>query len=127
MRVGDAPGWQTLAIEPPAALATDYHASCEITVSGDVRCWGENNVGELGDGTLIPRDTGAVVAALIDPVAAKSPPVVATSPLARAPDWAARPSDCAYDLTLDFKHVDVPGPFPVVAAFVRNQIRPDWT
>ncbi len=119
--VRDAEGWQTLAIEPPSALATDYHAGCEITVSDDVRCWGENDVGQLGDGTLIARDTSAVVAALVDPIAPTSPPAIATSPLARAPTWAGRPADCAYDATLDFKHVDVPGPFPVVAAFARNQ------
>ncbi len=120
-RAHDEPGWDTLAIEPPTALATDYHGGCEITGAGDVRCWGENDLGQLGDGTLIARDTSAVVAALVDPIAPTAPPAIATAPLARAPAWAARPAACAYDATLDFKHIDVPGPFAVVAAFARNE------
>lgn len=35
--------------------------ACGTDVAGTVRCWGSNNVGQLGDATLVPRDTPIVV------------------------------------------------------------------
>jgi alpha-tubulin suppressor-like RCC1 family protein len=40
-----------------------YH-SCVVTSTGDALCWGENQVGQLGDGTTVDRATPATVSGL---------------------------------------------------------------
>jgi alpha-tubulin suppressor-like RCC1 family protein len=36
---------------PAVAIATGDDHSCVVLVEGNVRCWGQNNAGELGNGT----------------------------------------------------------------------------
>ena len=105
-----------LPSEPPRALATDYASDCEISTAGEVLCWGKNDLGQLGDGTLIERDTAKPVVGLVDPVP-QTVPATATSAKARAPHWDTRPADCPYDARLEFQHLDVHGEFVVAAAF----------
>ncbi len=38
-------------------LATGWQHTCALLSSGVVKCWGENQYGELGDGTMAPRST----------------------------------------------------------------------
>ena len=38
-----------------AAVATGYDHSCAVTISADAFCWGNNDFGQLGDGTFIQR------------------------------------------------------------------------
>ncbi|HIF99395.1 MAG TPA: hypothetical protein EYQ54_20630, partial [Myxococcales bacterium] len=38
-----------------AAVATGYDHSCAVTTSADAFCWGNNDFGQLGDGTFIQR------------------------------------------------------------------------
>lgn len=46
-----------------AIAAGDYH-SCAIAASGSVVCWGENSAGQLGNGTMINRNTPVAVIGL---------------------------------------------------------------
>ncbi|HEU4407122.1 MAG TPA: hypothetical protein VFS43_17770 [Polyangiaceae bacterium] len=39
------------------ALALGYQHSCALLGGGEIRCWGLNNAGQLGDGTTIARST----------------------------------------------------------------------
>ena len=43
------------------AIALGYHFSCAIS-NKQVWCWGDNQEGEIGDGTIVSADTGAVLA-----------------------------------------------------------------
>lgn len=43
-----------------AVTGGDYH-SCAVIGNGDARCWGYNGVGNLGDGTIVNRETPVAV------------------------------------------------------------------
>jgi alpha-tubulin suppressor-like RCC1 family protein len=47
-----------------AAISVGGYHSCAITSSGAAWCWGENQVGQLGDGTTVDRATPAPVSGL---------------------------------------------------------------
>ena len=52
------------------AIAVGGHHVCALTTAGAVKCWGENDWGELGDGTTTNRLTPIDVFGLGDGVAA---------------------------------------------------------
>jgi alpha-tubulin suppressor-like RCC1 family protein len=54
---------------PILALASGGSASCVLRDNGGVTCWGRNDDGELGDGTLTPRSAGVRVVGLDDALA----------------------------------------------------------
>jgi alpha-tubulin suppressor-like RCC1 family protein len=54
------------------ALAPGYTHTCAITRSGGAKCWGSNDVGELGDGTNDQHLTPVDVIELGDRVASLS-------------------------------------------------------
>jgi alpha-tubulin suppressor-like RCC1 family protein len=54
-----APGGAPLAGVKAVSLGTD--ASCAVLEGGEVRCWGFNDVGQLGDGTTDNRSTPVAV------------------------------------------------------------------
>ncbi len=47
-----------------AALAAGRSQACALTTAGAVYCWGENNTGQLGDGSTVNRATPTPVAGL---------------------------------------------------------------
>ena len=51
------------------AVATGSFHSCALTEAGSVLCWGDNSVGQIGDGTNTLRTTPTAVTGLGDPVA----------------------------------------------------------
>jgi alpha-tubulin suppressor-like RCC1 family protein len=46
------------------AVASGHHHSCAIDASGSVKCWGENQYGQLGDGTTNDHTTPVAVSVL---------------------------------------------------------------
>ena len=48
---------QNLSLAGSETLALSNDHTCAVVVSGGLRCWGNNNVGQLGDGTTNPSTT----------------------------------------------------------------------
>ncbi len=46
---------------PAVAVSTGRHHTCAIIGDGDLKCWGANEFGEIGDGTDTNRDTPTLV------------------------------------------------------------------
>ncbi len=51
----------------PVSIAGGYHHHCAVLTNGDVYCWGRNEKGELGDGTLASRSVPTKVKGLPGP------------------------------------------------------------
>ena len=54
---------------PIVALSAGGSASCLLRQDGGVSCWGRNDDGQLGDGTITPRSAGVRVSGLTDAIA----------------------------------------------------------
>ncbi|MGE0868196.1 MAG: RCC1 domain-containing protein [Kofleriaceae bacterium] len=79
----------------PVALSAGDRSACAVLENGEVACWGANNAGQLGDGTLIDRDVPVIVAGLTSarPASPAKEPLAAQQATA-AMDWADLPSGC---------------------------------
>jgi len=55
---------QPAAAAPASLVATGFRHSCAITAGGALWCWGYNESGALGDGTVANRPTPVTVASL---------------------------------------------------------------
>jgi len=57
----DAPAVESIALGGPALqISAGYQHTCALLVEGIVKCWGNNNDGELGYGDLVQREAPAV-------------------------------------------------------------------
>ena len=57
------------AANPIVTLSAGGSASCLLRQDGGVSCWGRNDDGQLGDGTITPRSAGVRVSGLTDAIA----------------------------------------------------------
>jgi alpha-tubulin suppressor-like RCC1 family protein len=56
-----------LTCNDPVSIAGGYHHHCAVMKNGDVYCWGRNEKGELGDGTLASKSKPTKVMGLPGP------------------------------------------------------------
>jgi hypothetical protein len=86
----------------PASIAGGDRAWCAVLDSGALACWGANDGGQLGDGTLIDRFTPVVIAG----ASSASPPVApkrGDEPVAEADvemGWNDLPKGCTKPTTI---------------------------
>jgi hypothetical protein len=78
-QLGDGTTTQRLAPVPVSGLASDVAAiagegahTCAVTTGGGAKCWGYNQFGELGDGTMTQRSMPVDVSGLATGVSAIS-------------------------------------------------------
>jgi alpha-tubulin suppressor-like RCC1 family protein len=53
-------------------VVTGFRHACALLVTGAVRCWGSNEIGQIGDGSQVDRSVPTPVSALPDDVIALS-------------------------------------------------------
>lgn len=79
----------------PIAIAAGVSSACAVLDTGEVACWGQNDGGQLGDGTLRDRRSPTLVTGLTTP----SPPPPSdgraqVQEAATAMDWSDLPAAC---------------------------------
>ena len=61
---------QPASAQDVAAIAAGYRHNCVLTTDSGIKCWGDNVVGQVGDGTTIERHAPTDVQGLSGPVTA---------------------------------------------------------
>ncbi len=77
------------------AIAAGTRSACAVLASGDVGCWGANDGGQLGDGTLLDREKPIIVPGLTSPSPlAPSDGRANVQQATSAMDWIGLPATC---------------------------------
>lgn len=54
----------------PSSLSAGYYHACAVVAGGGIRCWGNNQFGQLGDGSFVDRTRPVAVTGLSGPAIA---------------------------------------------------------
>jgi len=96
--------------------------ACAALDDGNVKCWGWNNRGQLGDGTLIDRPAPVLVAGLTEPTL---PPAKDGSDQAQEADidmdWSGLPAACTKPTKIDATSEYLHGDFNVASAYANSR------
>ncbi|MBA3458209.1 MAG: hypothetical protein H0T42_34325 [Deltaproteobacteria bacterium] len=79
----------------PVAIAAGWRSACAVLDDGEVACWGSNDGGQLGDGTLLDRSKPILVPGLTTP--SPPPPSDGRAQVQQATiamDWSGLPAAC---------------------------------
>jgi hypothetical protein len=119
VRCHDGAAWTDADGPPRLDHASHWQSHCIVSLDREVVCWGRNDHGQLGDGTLIDRAYPRVVAALVDPPDPPPPPVPPPPDLtAPVTAWGDRPAACRIDPVITVRHPRVePADLPVRVAW----------
>lgn len=96
--------------------------ACAALADGGAKCWGSNNRGQLGDGTLIDRAEPVTVAGLTDTTLAPAKdgsdqPQEADAEM----DWSGLPDACTKPTVIDAENEYLRGDFEVVSAYASSR------
>ncbi|GMV39870.1 MAG: hypothetical protein AMXMBFR64_15860 [Myxococcales bacterium] len=109
-------------ITDAVSIATGANTSCAALKDGTVKCWGYNQRGQLGDGTLMDRATPVTVAGLNE--ATLSAPGNGLNEVQQAStpmDWEGMPAACKKgDLALNLKKWEDKS-LTVISAYAQSQ------
>ncbi len=95
--------------------------SCAALADGGVQCWGYNQRGQLGDGTLIDRPAPVAVAGITQKkLADASDGADKAQESDIEMDWTGLPDKCKKPESLEAKHPKLKGAFNVVSAYASS-------
>lgn len=90
------------------ALGLGYQHSCAAEESGQVKCWGSNRFGELGDGSLLDQGAPTTVIGAHEPTLPEKENGFGKTPSSeQAQSFEGLPKGCAHDAKLEGKHQSV--------------------
>ncbi|MBV1859213.1 MAG: hypothetical protein KUG77_12435, partial [Nannocystaceae bacterium] len=96
--------------------------ACAALDDGNVKCWGLNNRGQLGDGTLIDRPKPVTVAGLVaDTLQAAKDGSDQAQESDVAMDWSGLPAACTKPSKITAKNKYLQGEFNVASAYASSR------
>ena len=113
---------QVAGIKDPTSIAAGSQFSCAAIEDGSVKCWGYNQRGQLGDGTLMDRAKPVTVVGLNAKTLAPAKDGLAeVQEATEAMSWEGMPAACKHgDLALKMKKWPDPK-LPVESAYAQSQ------